>query len=496
MVYFEIRSAIVSKFLKAGARAGGLFLTPFVIGCGSMRFADYHQIVPVSSEPRGAQILVNGEPAGKTPQFLSLRRGRATQIKLIFPDGEIREQKIEEKYRWSPSFYGNLFGLLVIYAPIGWGIDYLTGTAFEFRDLDVKLKEGSSLLKSDYQQGIWLVPPPRSDNEFLSEDVANLLDQRLRREFPRARIFSPEDQRISFFKAHWRYDNEPSDNEENDYLARVHATHIVRSRVETSRETVQIHWELEDAFTRQVLLERDFSLTSGEVTSFGHRSLVERLASRFNFVPDLVFFDIGPASTSVAIEDRAPVSSEDRGHPHFFGEALNYLGAVGITVANPANTRGGWKWDFSFVPSLQMIQRSEEFPDSPVLQGLLFDRFRVTMGYGPRLGVNSQYGYFYGMFVPMVGWTQLSISNGPSASRTDSVNLHLAFELGYSRFLSDRFYFRLFAKSVSENANLWRRAVDAALAQPINVHSVSYITGGFSLGYYFPEVRSWFRWRK
>ena len=45
----------------------------FANGCASMRHGR-SQVVPVESEPSGATILVEGAPAGVTPNFVELRR--------------------------------------------------------------------------------------------------------------------------------------------------------------------------------------------------------------------------------------------------------------------------------------------------------------------------------------------------------------------------------------------------------------------------------------
>ena len=60
----------------------------FANGCASMRHGR-SQVVLVESEPPGATILVGGEPAGVTPDFVELRRRRA--VVTLEKDGFLPE---------------------------------------------------------------------------------------------------------------------------------------------------------------------------------------------------------------------------------------------------------------------------------------------------------------------------------------------------------------------------------------------------------------------
>ena len=111
-------------------------------GCASMHHGR-SQVVLVESEPPGARILVGGEPAGVTPNFVRLQRRGAviTLDKDGFLPQEIAVPRSVARRGWllGDVALGALF-LLVrgTYALSMWGLtlgsDFATGAAWEFPD--------------------------------------------------------------------------------------------------------------------------------------------------------------------------------------------------------------------------------------------------------------------------------------------------------------------------------------------------------------------------
>ena len=64
-----------------------------IVGCATL-FAPELQPVPVSSEPSGARVFLDGEPVGVTPLTLELDRERAYDVLLVL-DGRAREVTLQ-----------------------------------------------------------------------------------------------------------------------------------------------------------------------------------------------------------------------------------------------------------------------------------------------------------------------------------------------------------------------------------------------------------------
>jgi hypothetical protein len=91
----------------------------------------------------------------------------------------------------------------------------------------------------------------------------------------------------------------------------------------------------------------------------------------------------------------------------------------------------------------------------------------------------------------MVGWTDLKAIAPTQTVSSSDVALHLATEVGYSRFLSDRINIRLFVKTVSEDKTPWQRTITQIVGHSVSISDVNYTTYGVSFGYYFPIVKNW-----
>ena len=124
-------------------RAAPLFaIALLAAGCASMH-GGRSQVVLVASEPPGARILVGGEPAGVTPNFVRLQRHGA--VITLDKDGFLPQQIAVPR---SVARRGWLLGdvalgaLLLLargaYALSMWGltlgVDLATGAAWEFPD--------------------------------------------------------------------------------------------------------------------------------------------------------------------------------------------------------------------------------------------------------------------------------------------------------------------------------------------------------------------------
>jgi hypothetical protein len=115
------------------------------------------QGVAVTSEPSGAHLFVNGQPAGMTPIRLDLARWRKGTVLRIEKEGFV-PREVALKRTVSGWTLGNLMAANPMARQglssqtdyrstaakglaVGFGIDFLTGAAFEFpKSVAVKLE--------------------------------------------------------------------------------------------------------------------------------------------------------------------------------------------------------------------------------------------------------------------------------------------------------------------------------------------------------------------
>ncbi len=92
-------------------------------GCASI-ISGKHQDIYIRSNPLGADVLIDGTPAGKTPVTTEVKRKRRHEIKIT-KEGYVEEIRLTKKgYNW-----WNV-GNLVLGGIIGIMIDFATGAVY------------------------------------------------------------------------------------------------------------------------------------------------------------------------------------------------------------------------------------------------------------------------------------------------------------------------------------------------------------------------------
>lgn len=111
-------------------------------GCASIVHGS-GQEVPISSDPTGADVYVDGEDVGKTPVTPNLKRKRAHQVTFEKP-GYRTEHRVIHRV-----LSGAVAGNILAGGLIGWGVDAVTGAQWRLvpeqlhAELD-KLPEGAT----------------------------------------------------------------------------------------------------------------------------------------------------------------------------------------------------------------------------------------------------------------------------------------------------------------------------------------------------------------
>ncbi len=111
-------------------------------GCATMIDGPTQQI-RIKSQPKGAQVLVNGKPIGVTPVTTVVSRWGWHRVRIEMPGFAPYELRLEKRFNGNAA--GNLFigGVWIV-------VDALTGAIY---DLGVSPEEQRKLRKNQWEQG-------------------------------------------------------------------------------------------------------------------------------------------------------------------------------------------------------------------------------------------------------------------------------------------------------------------------------------------------------
>lgn len=105
----------------------------FQTGCATI-IKGTHQDVPVSSEPSGASVLVDGVREGSTPATLRLSRKQSHVVTIELKGYD------SENVTLKPSMGGAVAGNIVAGGLIGWGVDASTGAQYNLHPDSVAVR--------------------------------------------------------------------------------------------------------------------------------------------------------------------------------------------------------------------------------------------------------------------------------------------------------------------------------------------------------------------
>ena len=117
-----------------------LFAGLLAPGCATL-FSGTSDQVTINSEPEGAQILIDGIDRGTTPATISVKRPGFddTQVTLSLDGYRDRVFSLQTEF--------NTVGILNIFAPIGFVVDFLTGAITKIDptvyDIDLDRRSGA-----------------------------------------------------------------------------------------------------------------------------------------------------------------------------------------------------------------------------------------------------------------------------------------------------------------------------------------------------------------
>lgn len=456
----------------------------FLAACASLTHESRHQYVLVQSEPAGADVLVGGKKVAETPAFVELRRQARPDFEISL--GQRREKiSVPTRYDWGESFWPNF--VLLHAAPVGWGIDALTGAAWRLSDppLHKFIDAPLSRLSPPSRDRVAIAPPRSSD--YLRSDEAGLLwEAKLKQLYPSKIILPFREKRDEFIRHEYDFDAQPTRMDEYALWAHLGANEIFESQVE----------EIEGALVLTGYLRNVFDQTRSEPVSFRVEVLDESGRGRrlpwfarqrgvFQFIPNTIGLELSSDATQLS-SNAELFKAQAAPSLNAFEKTLGYLSAISINRLQSPRRESVFQWRFQFVPNIRVANKAIYFPDFAALGGAEFYYLQIAGGYGPEVGLQKGPHYLYLNYIPMLGYHRLAWKRPGQRGHLSLGAFTHKVELGYLYFWNPRFSSRLFSKLTSSPRKLWARAAQD-LNSGVPVTSSEDLSVGFSFSYTFNE---------
>ena len=485
--------------LGRGAFCPMLFVVfALLSGCASISRDGSQQTILVQTSPPGASLFVDGKKVGQSPEFVEVKRSFRPRIEVATEGGR-RTIELSSKYRWSKSFFGN-FGLFVIYAPLGWMIDLITGNAWDVKDngpLPVVLsKEDIRNPKPPRATQDFVVAPPRSSSVAMSDEGGRALEQVLRNEAGRAANVRSYDKTLPQFIFH-DYEYNSSDENSRRRLDKALRADVVYESSVTPNPAGGwlLKSEARDVYTALrnpgPTLKLDHDGEGPRVFGFGLG--LKPWWSRI--LPDTMGVDF--VNEQLNMELQGIVYSLDPVYgDEWWANGLRYISALNISSTPDRRRESGSRWEVSAVPSIRFsrkLLKASNLP--PPTNGLFiekdphFERVAASAGYGLEVGYLFGRHYVYFDLIPLLNWSEISWRQSGRDRWATRVNILMMSELGYTYLFDSNWLIRLTTRSQAENTDLWRDAFEARLGSTYRPTTATGVMTGLTIGYRFDTDR-------
>lgn len=450
-----------------------LFLVLYLSACASSSISGYRQHVLVTSDVPGVAVYDRGRYVGTTPGFMRIRRRHHPEIEFRRGDKTLKTVRLTTKYRWYDSFWGN--ALFVTLAPVGWGIDWATGTAWEIQDpqlLNTSVPTTGARLA---------VAPP----EIADRDLADALGPQIEKELRQEKRFlvRPYEETLPQFDYFDTSSTLPEDKgERNALLGNLQSHAVFLSRATETDSGIKVEGDIRNVFSGESMGQRQFTLPAQDAGA----PLRERIPRYFHILPNTAFVNFTGYRASLNI-DNLEYSGKAVSDGSTLEDVTRIVSAIGLSRLQRPRRNAISRWTFDFVPTVNFSTKRFRFEFFSPPQDQEFDRIYVSGGYGIEVGYMWKYGFPYLDVIPTVSWMQLTYDVGRAEKVIADWDSGFVLEAGYQYFFSDHFVGRFFTRTLQENTSLWKRAVSDVFGRDVKVEAASSVVSGLAIGYYFPS---------
>jgi hypothetical protein len=471
----------ISRFSALAALTYFVFLT----GCGSMTRHERHQFILVRSNPSGADIYYHGEKVGKTPAFVEVRRSKLDSIQLM-DEQRVVNLPIESRYRWDGSFWTNL--VFFYFAPVGWGVDFITGSAWNMNDPQIPKLH---MPEQPPQKTFAAIAPPEAYSADISDEGGLVWQRYLRARYPDLTIL-PYREKVDEFTTHgYDFDSKPGKKSEHEIFGRLGVSDVFESEFKDTDNGIELSGRFRNVFSgKQGPVETIKAQPTQEDDTW-----VERFKSYIHLIPNTIGYEF--SKSDVQLTDASGTHHSTTTHDNtFWGQLMPYLGSINITSQILPRRESSGKFRFEFVPTLRASYRRLEFPSLDSIEGNEFSYLTIGVGIGPEIGWQWGPNYIYLNYIPIYGWHRLAWKSNNDEIKVSSIGeFTLRGEAGYLYYLTDRFSARAYIKSTTTPSRIWNTAIqDLAPGSP-SVSSSTDVNFGLLFGYTWEPRREISKWK-
>ena len=462
-------------------------------GCASMDTSHYSQAVLITSEPPGASIVADSLIQGTTPTFVKLRRTKNPSV-VLRTNRQSRLVPLARNYRWHDSFFANL--LFVVYAPIGWALDLLTGTAWNIHDSPVvhlehepELVAKAKIIKTP----VYAIAPPLAESIGLSDAAGrNLTSSLIHSKLPGI-IKDYDDTLQTFVGDGFDYDGSPDRDQRRDLYYDLQTDGIFESTVEkrSGSDELVLRSHSYNFFRNEVGPPIELAF-QGDKGGF-EESIYALRSSWFHILPNAVSLDLVNDKLSwndqIGSVDLKPVQSRE-----VWLNMLNFISAINLTSLPARRAGRSARWEISAVPSVRASFRDLEASNFAPLANQEFERLWLSVGYGLEVGWQISRHYFYLNLIPQAYWNQIRWAQNGQENREVGTGITAQGELGYVFYFNANWALSLFSRTYSEDPKTWSAALTKASGVEFSVGQVVRAVAGLSISYRIEPKFNHGRW--
>lgn len=459
-------------------------------GCATVGRDGRNQAVLIQSDPPGAEIVLDGKSVGQTPKYVFVPREKHPKLTLR-RDGVSKDVDMQTTYRWGASFFSNL--VFYIGAPVGWFIDYASGSAWNPQDPGVvRFKPESVSLDDEKTLDGDLAPittvaiaPPNAESLELSNAAIPVLREAIaERESLLGYKLIPYDQTLpQFLHRGYDFDANGTEDEKRFLYQSLNTEGVWHSSFVRDGDSMKLEAKLEDVRTRKITDEIDIMLDPSD-----ERSRAYAQGFHLFTLPNAVTFSLSTQYFSYDRPNDGAISLQAADTRNWWQKGLQYLSALSITNLPTYRPDRMGRWSINFIPTLRVSRRDLVANGTPEVDGQEFTRWLAAAGYGPEIGYQIGRHFFYFDVSLNATWTNISWMDGGQEVTVARSALQTSLEFGYLYAINDIWSLRLFAASFPENSEAWREALRKTSNGSIGSQgegAANNSTAGISVGFNF-----------
>jgi|GEM_PF-2894238 len=453
----------------------------FSTGCATIGHDARNQAVLIQSSPPGADIALNGKVVGQTPMYVLIPRAKHPKLTLS-RDGVSKDLPVKTKYRWGASFFSNF--VFYIGAPIGWLVDYATGSAWNPQDPPPVSFEETVDDELPPINSVAIAPPSAESLELSNAAIPVLREAIGERQSLFGYKLLPYDETLpQFLHRGFDFDGSASEDETRFLYQALNAQGVWHSTFIRDGDSMKLQAQLEDTRTRSIADEIDIMLDPSDERS-------KAFAQGFHLVtlPNAVTFSLSTQYFSYDRPNSSSITLQAADTNVWWQKGLQYLSAISITNLPEYRPDRAGRWLVNFIPILRVSRRDLVANGETQIEGQNFTRWLGAIGYGPEIGYQVGKHYFYFDLDLNATWTDISWTQRGQDFSTTRTGFQTSLEFGYLYSISDIWSVRLFASSFPENSEAWREALNKTSMGAIGSQAegaANNSTAGLSIGFNF-----------